>query len=131
MDRYLNRIQFIISKVDSAKFDFNNDVSIIFNRENLNWFKDQVESDAYWMNRLRYDLLNLKLAGSDEAKSKETLKKRYQNLVSQAEKGNSFDAFQAFMTAYTESVDPHTNYFNPSNAAAFNISWSFCNSIDA
>jgi carboxyl-terminal processing protease len=121
MDRYLNRIQFIISKVDSAKFDFSNEASIIFNRENLNWFKNQVESDAYWESRLRYDLLNLKLAGSDEAKSKETLKKRYQNLVSQAEKVNSFDAFQAFMTAYTESVDPHTNYFNPSNAAAFNI----------
>lgn len=121
MDRYLDRMQFVISKIDSAKFDFSDEASIIFNRENLNWFKNQDESDAYWMNRLRYDLLNLKLAGSDEAKSKETLKKRYQNLVSQAEKVNSFDAFQAIMTAYTESVDPHTNYFNPSNAAAFNI----------
>jgi carboxyl-terminal processing protease len=124
MERYLNRMNFIISKLETEKFEFTDDQSIIFNREKQAWFKTQEESDAYWTKRLRYDLLNLKIAGSDSAKSKETLKKRYQNLVTQADKVNSFDAFQAFMSAYTESVDPHTNYFNPSNAANFNIDMS-------
>lgn len=124
MERYLNRMNFILSKLDTEKFEFTEDESIIFNREKLPWFKTQEESDKYWTKRLRYDLLNLKIAGSNEAKSKETLKKRYQNLVTQAEKVNSYDAFQAFMSAYTESVDPHTNYFNPSNAANFNIDMS-------
>ena len=124
MERYLNRMNFIISKLETEKFEFTDDESIIFNREKQAWFKTQEESDAYWTKRLRYDLLNLKIAGSDSAKSKETLKKRYQNLVTQADKVNSFDAFQAFMSAYTESVDPHTNYFNPSNAANFNIDMS-------
>jgi carboxyl-terminal processing protease len=124
MERYLNRMNFIISKLETEKFEFTDDQSIIFNREKQAWFKTQEESDAYWTKRLRYDLLNLKIAGSDSAKSKETLKKRYQNLVTQAEKVNSYDAFQAFMSAYTESVDPHTNYFNPSNAANFNIDMS-------
>lgn len=124
MDRYLDRMKFLIEKLDSIKFEFNGDESIVFNREKMSWFKTQSESDAYWTNRLKYDLLNLKIAGSDEAKSKETLKKRYTNLLTQAEKVNSYDAFQSFMTAYTESVDPHTNYFNPSNAANFNIDMS-------
>ncbi len=124
MNRYINRMNFILSKIDSEKFDFTSDESIVFDRENASWFKDQAESDVYWTKRLRYDLLNLKLAGSDEAKSKETLKKRYQNLISQADKVNSYDAFQALMSSYTESVDPHTNYFNPSNAANFNIDMS-------
>lgn len=121
MDRYLNRINFILAKLPNEKFEFNGNESILFDREKKSWFKTQAESDEYWTNRLRYDLLNLKLTGSDEAKSKETLKKRYENLISQADKVNSYDAFQAFMSAYTESVDPHTNYFNPSNAANFNI----------
>ncbi len=121
MDRYLNRINFILTKLPNEKFEFTGEESILFDRENKSWFKTQAESDEYWTNRLRYDLLNLKLTGSDEAKSKETLKKRYENLISQADKVNSYDAFQAFMSAYTESVDPHTNYFNPSNAANFNI----------
>lgn len=124
MERYSNRMNFILSKLDAEKFEFTEEESIVFDRENANWFKSQVESDEYWTKRLRYDLLNLKLAGSDEAKSKETLKKRYLNLVSQADKVNSYDAFQALMTAYTESVDPHTNYFNPTNAANFNIDMS-------
>lgn len=124
MERYLNRMNFILSKLDAEKFEFTANDSIVFNREKSPWFKSQEESDVYWTKRLRYDLLNLKIAGSDEAKSKETLKKRYQNLVTQAEKVNSYDAFQAFMSAYTESVDPHTNYFNPSNAANFNIDMS-------
>ncbi len=124
MERYLNRMNFILSKLDAEKFEFTEEESIVFNREKQPWFKSQEESDNYWTKRLRYDLLNLKIAGSDEAKSKETLKKRYQNLVTQAEKVNSYDAFQAFMSAYTESVDPHTNYFNPSNAANFNIDMS-------
>jgi carboxyl-terminal processing protease len=58
------------------------------------------------------------------AKNKETLKKRYQNLLSQANKLSNQDVFQYFMDAFTESIDPHTNYFNPSNAANFNIEMS-------
>lgn len=121
MDRYLERMNFVISSIDSQRFEFNTNEVFVYDREKADWFASKEELDKYWIQRLKYDLLNLKLAGSDEAKSKETLKKRYENLVKQAEKVNSYDAFQAFMSSYTESVDPHTNYFNPSNAAAFNI----------
>jgi carboxyl-terminal processing protease len=121
MDRYLSRMNFVIQQIDSQKFEFNSNDVFVYDREKADWFENKEELDQYWIKRLKYDLLNLKLAGSDEAKSKETLKKRYENLVKQAEKVNSYDAFQAFMSSYTESIDPHTNYFNPSNAAAFNI----------
>lgn len=121
MDRYLERMNFVISSIDSQSFEFNTNEVFVYDREKADWFSTKEELNKYWIQRLKYDLLNLKLAGSDEAKSKETLKKRYENLVKQAEKVNSYDAFQAFMSSYTESVDPHTNYFNPSNAAAFNI----------
>ena len=80
--------------------------------------------DNIWRLRVKYDLINLKLAGSDMAKNKETLKKRYENLLSQANKLNNQDVFQVFMDAFTEAIDPHTNYFNPANAANFNIDMS-------
>lgn len=121
MNRYLERMNFVIHNIDSQSFVFNSNDEFVYDREKADWFASKEELDKYWLQRLKYDLLNLKLAGSDEVKSKETLKKRYENLVKQAEKVNSFDAFQAFMSSYTESVDPHTNYFNPSNAASFNI----------
>ena len=121
LERYVNRIQFMIAQLPTIAFDFTKNESLIYNREKLPFMQTQAEMDAYWMQRLKYDLLNLKLAGTDEAKSKETLKKRYENLLSQIAKIESYDAFQSLMTAYTESIDPHTNYFNPNNAAKFNI----------
>jgi len=74
---------------------------------------------------VKYDLLNLETASgksTDSAKTKqvETLKKRYVNLISQAKKTNANDAFQIVMQALTDAVDPHTSYFNPSFAQAFN-----------
>ena len=121
LERYVNRIQFMIAQLPTIAFDFTNNESLVYNREKLPFMQTQAEMDAYWLQRLKYDLLNLKLAGTDEAKSKETLKKRYENLLSQIAKIESYDAFQSLMTAYTESIDPHTNYFNPNNAAKFNI----------
>lgn len=121
LERYVNRIQFMIAQLPTIAFDFTKNESLVYNREKLPFMQTQAEMDAYWMQRLKYDLLNLKLAGTDEAKSKETLKKRYENLLSQIAKIESYDAFQSLMTAYTESIDPHTNYFNPNNAAKFNI----------
>jgi carboxyl-terminal processing protease len=121
LERYVDRIRFMILQLPSVAFDFTNNESLVYNREKLPFMQTQAEMDAYWLQRLKYDLLNLKLAGTDEAKSKETLKKRYENLLSQIAKIESYDAFQSLMTAYTESIDPHTNYFNPNNAAKFNI----------
>jgi carboxyl-terminal processing protease len=121
LERYVNRVQFMIAQLPTIPFDFTKNESLIYNREKLPFMQTQAEMDAYWLQRLKYDLLNLKLAGTDEAKSKETLKKRYENLLSQIAKIESYDAFQSLMTAYTESIDPHTNYFNPNNAAKFNI----------
>jgi len=64
------------------------------------------------------------MANPDLAKDKETLKKRYESLLSQSNKLNNQDVFQIFMDAFTNAVDPHTNYFNPANAANFNIEMS-------
>lgn len=124
MNKYLDRIKFLINNLESQSYEFNTNETFQYDREKSDWFNTQEEIDKYWLKRLRYDLLNLKLTGSDFEKSKETLKKRYENLLTQSEKVNSYDAFQAFMSSYTESVDPHTNYFNPSNAANFNIDMS-------
>src|SRR5476649_2783730 len=88
------------------------------------WIASQTEMDKVCIERVKYDLLNLKLANPDIAKDKETLKKRYQNLLNQVNKLNNQDVFQLFMDAFTNAIDPHTNYFNPANAANFNIDMS-------
>jgi carboxyl-terminal processing protease len=103
-----------------SKFDFNQNDTYVYDRENAAWATSTTALNNTWQKRIKYDLLNLNMAGSDQAKNVETLTKRYQNLQSQTSKTNNQDVFQIIMDAFTETIDPHTNYFNPTNATAFN-----------
>jgi len=103
-----------------TKFDFNQNDTYVYDREKMPWATSAATLNDTWKKRVKYELVNLNLAGTSEAKNVETLTKRYQNLQSQTSKTNNQDVFQILMDAFTESIDPHTNYFNPSNAVAFN-----------
>lgn len=118
--RYVEHVKYSLAQIDD-NFDYTKNETFTFDREDLPWLASQAEMDNSWKERVKYDLLNLKLANSDMAKNKETLKKRYENLLSQTAKLNNQDVFQLFMDAFTNAIDPHTNYFNPANAAQFNI----------
>jgi carboxyl-terminal processing protease len=121
--RYNDRIKYSIAQLDKS-FDFNANEKFTFDRDSLPYAASETELNNIWSKRVKYDMLNLKLANADMTKNKETLKKRYENLLSQSNKLNNQDVFQIFMDAFTNAIDPHTNYFNPSNAANFNIEMS-------
>lgn len=121
--RYLQSMEYALSQID-APHNFNIDENYVNYREKLPWFKSEKELKDQWRKRVKFDLLNLRLATAagknEDDKHKETLRKRYTNLVSQAKKTNSNDAFQIIMGAFTDAIDPHTTYYNPSFAQAFN-----------
>ena len=117
--RYEERLRYSISQVNKS-FDFSKNETYTYNREKMPWLASTTAANELWTNRVKYDLLNLKLTGTDASKNAQTLKQRYENLLSQVEKTNSSDAFQAMMDAFTESIDPHTNYFVPARAQEFN-----------
>lgn len=117
--RYDDRIKFALKELDK-KFTFTSNERYTYDREKLPWLKSESESNALWSKRIKYEMLNLKVTGTEEAKIRETLKKRYENLISQSTKFNNQDVFQIFMNAFTGSIDPHTNYFVPNRAQEFN-----------
>ena len=119
LKRYNERVNYSISQIKN-KYDFNQNDTYVYDREKLPWAKSTAELDDIWKKRVKYELVNLKIAGTDDAKNVETLTKRYTSLKSQAAKFNNQDVFQILMDAFTEAIDPHTNYFNPRNAEAFN-----------
>lgn len=121
--RYLERINYSLTQLDKP-YDFTKSETFTYDREDQPWIANATDMNKLWSQRVKYDLLNLKLASNDATKNKETLRKRYQNLLSQVKKLSNQDVFQMFMDSFTESVDPHTNYFNPANAANFNIEMS-------
>jgi carboxyl-terminal processing protease len=121
--RYADRINYSLSHINKD-FNFTTNEKFTFDRADQPWISTSTDLNKNWDLRVKYDLLNLKLANNDLAKGREALKKRYEGQLAQVDKLNSQDVFQIFMDAFTQSVDPHTNYFNPANAAQFNIDMS-------
>lgn len=119
LKRYNEWVNYSLSQV-KVKYDFTQNESYTYDREKMPWAASTVALNDIWKKRVKYELVNLQIAGTETDKNVETLTKRYTNLKSQVSKINNQDVFQSVMDAFTETIDPHTNYFNPSNAVAFN-----------
>lgn len=105
-------------------FDFSGNDRWHYDREDAPWAANAAELDALWKQSVRNDWLRLKLAGKPADEIRKTLDKRYANLATSVAELNGEDAFQSFLNAYTNSIDPHTDYFNPRTAERFNQSMS-------
>ena len=121
--RVEERIDYALSIAEKS-FDYTQDETYFFNRENQPWFSSVAEQNAYWDKKIKYESLNLRLAGKEDKQAEETISKRYANYRTQMEKQRSEDVFQLYMNALTEAVEPHTAYFSPRTAESFKITMS-------
>ena len=123
LKRYNDRINYSMSQI-KAQYDYTQNDTYVYDREKMPWVSSVSELDQIWKKRVKYELVNLKIAGTDDSKNVETLNKRYLSLKTQSSKFNNQDVFQILMNSFTEAIDPHTNYFNPRNAETFNVEMS-------
>ncbi|WP_427928279.1 carboxy terminal-processing peptidase [Agrobacterium cavarae] len=103
-------------------FDFTVQEDYPLSREDAPWAKTEEQANELWRKRVKSDWLRLKLADQDEAKIRDTLDKRYKNILDRVETYKADDVFQSFMAAFTTAVDPHTDYFSAKASAEFDIS---------
>lgn len=121
LKRMTERVTFAREQIGKG-FDFSVQEDLPLSREDAPWPQSAEQANDIWRKRVKNDWLRLKLAGQKEAAIRETLNKRYQNLLERLSTYGSNDVFQSFMTAYTTSIDPHTDYFGASASADFDIS---------
>lgn len=122
-ERFREATKYALGQLNQT-YNFSQKETVILDRALLPYPKDKAALEAIWHKRVKYDLLVLAKTSPDEKKNKQVLAKRYQNLLEQDAQLTSQDVFQGFMNAVTNSVDPHTAYFNPYNAAQFDVSMS-------
>lgn len=124
--RLIDRINYVLKALnnDVTKLTFTDDSTYNTDRENVDWPKDKVALDALWDKRLKYMVLNQKLAGTSLEKIQQNLIKRFENQLSRVEQTASEDAFQIYINALTQTYDPHTQYFSPRVSENFNINMS-------
>ena len=123
-ERVAQRVDYARGLLNQDIFDFSGDDRWYYDREDAPWAASEAEVEQLWKQSVRNDWLRLKLAGKDPDAIRKTLDKRYANLGKTLQQLDSTDAFRSFLNAYTASIDPHTDYFDPRSAERFNQSMS-------
>lgn len=118
--RFVERMNYARNLL-KQNFDFTVKEDFPLLRDNSPWLQSEAESNDLWRKRVKGDWLRLKLTGKTDTAIREILDKRYQNLLDRGYTYKSADVFQSFMAAFTNSIDPHTDYFGARASAEFDI----------
>ena len=120
LQRRSERYNYALSLLDKP-FDFTEDEVFNFDREESPWPKDITEINELWRLKVKYDALNLTLAGKEWSKIQEVLGKRYRYAIKRLNQSESEDVFQSVMNSFSRVVEPHTSYLSPRNAERFQM----------
>ncbi|MFR0688580.1 carboxy terminal-processing peptidase [Enterobacterales bacterium AE_CKDN230030158-1A_HGKHYDSX7] len=126
LDRLKERLDFALATLNKGvdKMDFKADESLEIDREKSPWAKDSAALDDLWRKKVKDEVLRLKIAGKDNKAIQEQLTKRYKNQLMRLEQTRSEDIFQAYINAFAQTYDPHTQYLSPDSAENFDINMS-------
>jgi carboxyl-terminal processing protease len=151
-ERLAQRSAYADELLKTEKFDFTKDERIRLNRKDEPAPKNMTEARQLWLERLRFEYLQEKLAESDDGKTlksekseksasstngapgkvkpektlagkiAETLSKRYHRQLSFFEQMDRDDVFELYLTSLARSYDPHTDYMGKPSLEQFAIS---------
>lgn len=126
LDRLKERLDYALAMLGKGvdKIDFSVDESLTIDRENAPWAKNSAELDDLWRKRVKDEVLRLKIAGKDDKAIQDQLTKRYKNQLMRLDQTRSEDIFQAYINAFAQTYDPHTQYLSPDSAENFDINMS-------
>ncbi|PSL15724.1 carboxyl-terminal processing protease [Marinobacterium halophilum] len=122
--RRSERIDYILTQLAHAEWDFTRDESLSTDRSEMPWPADQAAMNELWRKRLKSAVLSLKLADKSTDEAREILSKRYQNQQQRIAQAKEDDVFESFVNALTHEFDPHTQYFSPRGSENFQINMS-------
>ena len=120
LERRLQRYEYALSLLEKP-FDFTLDESYEFDREDAEFSTTEAELNELWRQKVKYDALNLTLAGKEWEKVQEVLGKRYRYAIKRLKQSESEDVFQLVMNSFARVVEPHTSYLSPRNAERFQM----------
>lgn len=122
LQRRLERYDYALSLLENEKpFNFELDESYDFDREEAERPVSVAELNELWRKKVKYDALNLTLAGKEWPKIQEVLGKRYRYAIKRLKQSESEDVFQVVMNSFARVVEPHTSYLSPRNAERFQM----------
>ncbi|MCA9026831.1 MAG: carboxy terminal-processing peptidase [Planctomycetaceae bacterium] len=126
----------LVEKLIDQDFDFTKDESIVIDGDDLAWAASTAEIDDRWRKRVKYELLQLKLAEaakqSDDSEetepaedpmveARDRLHKRYRNNKRNIDQTGGLEVLEVYLTTLTNCFDPHSSYMSPDTVKDFTI----------
>lgn len=119
--RRYERYQYALSLLDKEPNLTTND-QIEIDRKKAPWPKNKEDADKLWEQRVKNDVIVLKLKDKNWSEIKKTLVKRYNLAIRRLTQAKADDITQMFLNAFAREIDPHTSYLAPRTAKSFNES---------
>lgn len=121
MKRRYERYAYALSLLDKEP-NFNGQDQIEIDREKAAFPKNEEEANKLWEERVKNDIINLKLKDKKWSEIKTKLTKRYNLAIRRLTQTKADDILQTYLNAFAREIDPHTSYLAPRTAKSFNES---------
>lgn len=121
---YIDRLEernILVQKLLKQEFDFTEDDSFAVARNKEPWPKDDAESAKLWRQRIKYELLQARLAKEKPEETLGLISRRYNRLERTMKELEREEILQLYLTSLAHVYDPHSDYMSPSEAANFDI----------
>jgi carboxyl-terminal processing protease len=121
---YLERLEernILVQKLLKQEFDFTEDESFIVARNEEPWPKDDAEAAKLWRKRIKYELLQARLAKEKPEETVGLISRRYNRLEKTMKELEREEILQLYLTSLAHVYDPHSDYMSPSEATNFDI----------
>ena len=123
-DIYLERLEernILVQKLLKQEFDFTQDDEFIVARNEEPWPADDLEAAKLWRKRIKYELLQGRLAKEKPEETIGLISRRYNRLENTMRDLDRSDILQMYLTALAHVYDPHSDYMSPPEAENFDI----------
>ena len=121
MQRRYERYAYALSLLDKEPNLTTND-QIEIDREKADFPKTTEEADKLWEQRVKNDVIALKLKDKKWPEIKDKLTKRYNLAIRRLTQTKADDIVQVYLNSFAREIDPHTSYLAPRTAKSFNES---------
>ncbi|MCC7084942.1 MAG: carboxy terminal-processing peptidase [Pirellulales bacterium] len=123
-NRFLERVDQRVQLVDELlgqEQDFTVDEEMVTDPKLTTYATNDTEIKDRWRKRIKYDLLVKKADKIDAQKAKEKISKRYHSFAKRWHQMTGDELLERYLTAFTQSFDPHTSYMSQSSLDNFDI----------
>jgi carboxyl-terminal processing protease len=121
---YLERLaerNILVQKLLKQEFDFAEDESFIAQRNKEPWPEDDAAAAKLWRQRIKYELLQARLAKEKPDETIGLISRRYNRLEKTMTESETTDILEIFLGALARAYDPHSDYMSPREATNFDI----------